>query len=184
MTFQYAVIYFFFFTLPLCQDKDLYLAGTEFGLLYIAHIYYWPKILYIIFKWLPIVYWFLLKVLKEPENYKRWSFQLKYLEAGVSILLGMFGSTSRRFLEFQCLHWKPAQNKRVSRYVTGNSINIYVIAESYVLIDFILLQGIVLKFNSNQKYATTAITTTILREIAFKSGCPLQVCANGKYYKD
>ncbi|XP_076093423.1 aspartyl aminopeptidase-like isoform X2 [Mytilus galloprovincialis] len=37
-----------------------------------------------------------------------------------------------------------------------------------------LHKGIVLKFNSNQRYATTAITTTILREIAFKSGCPLQ----------
>ncbi|VDI08197.1 aspartyl aminopeptidase [Mytilus galloprovincialis] len=37
-----------------------------------------------------------------------------------------------------------------------------------------LHKGIVLKFNSNQRYATTAITTTILREIALKSGCPLQ----------
>ncbi len=39
----------------------------------------------------------------------------------------------------------------------------------------VLLQGIVIKFNANQRYATTAVTTTVLREIASKAGVPLQV---------
>ncbi|XP_046358777.2 aspartyl aminopeptidase-like isoform X2 [Haliotis rufescens] len=35
-------------------------------------------------------------------------------------------------------------------------------------------KGIVLKFNGNQRYATTAITATILREVAKRVGAPLQ----------
>lgn len=36
-------------------------------------------------------------------------------------------------------------------------------------------QGIVVKFNANQRYATTAITTAILRQVAAQVGVPLQV---------
>ena len=36
-------------------------------------------------------------------------------------------------------------------------------------------QGVVIKINSNQRYATTAITTAILRQIATKVNVPLQV---------
>ena len=36
-------------------------------------------------------------------------------------------------------------------------------------------QGPALKFNGNQRYATTAITAAILREIASRCGVPLQV---------
>ncbi len=36
------------------------------------------------------------------------------------------------------------------------------------------MQGIVLKFNANQRYATTAITASILREVASRCGVPLQ----------
>ncbi|BFZ22616.1 hypothetical protein BsWGS_25655 [Bradybaena similaris] len=35
-------------------------------------------------------------------------------------------------------------------------------------------KGIVIKFNSNQRYATTSITATILRQVAKKVGVPLQ----------
>ncbi|XP_033730470.1 aspartyl aminopeptidase-like [Pecten maximus] len=35
-------------------------------------------------------------------------------------------------------------------------------------------QGYVVKFNANQRYATTAITTAILREVAKAAGVPLQ----------
>ncbi len=35
-------------------------------------------------------------------------------------------------------------------------------------------QGVVLKFNANQRYATTAITASILREVASRCGVPLQ----------
>lgn len=37
-----------------------------------------------------------------------------------------------------------------------------------------LHKGVVVKFNANQRYATTAITTAILREIAKQAGVPLQ----------
>ena len=37
------------------------------------------------------------------------------------------------------------------------------------------LQGVAIKFNANQRYATTAITAAILREIARIEQCPLQV---------
>ncbi|KAL5509018.1 hypothetical protein EMCRGX_G004299 [Ephydatia muelleri] len=40
-----------------------------------------------------------------------------------------------------------------------------------------LHKGPVLKFNANQKYATTAVTAAILREVARKSGVPLQEMA-------
>jgi len=36
-------------------------------------------------------------------------------------------------------------------------------------------QGVVMKFSSNQKYATTTITASILREVAWRCGQPLQV---------
>lgn len=35
-------------------------------------------------------------------------------------------------------------------------------------------QGVVLKFNANQRYATTAITASILREVASRCSIPLQ----------
>jgi len=35
-------------------------------------------------------------------------------------------------------------------------------------------KGVVIKFNANQRYATTAITATILRQIAEKAGVPMQ----------
>jgi len=38
-----------------------------------------------------------------------------------------------------------------------------------------LLQGVVIKFNANQRYATTAITASIVRQIASKVQLPLQV---------
>ena len=37
------------------------------------------------------------------------------------------------------------------------------------------MQGVVVKFNANQRYATTAITTAILRQVAAQVGVPLQV---------
>ena len=37
------------------------------------------------------------------------------------------------------------------------------------------VQGVVVKFNANQRYATTAITTAILRQVAAQVGVPLQV---------
>ena len=33
----------------------------------------------------------------------------------------------------------------------------------------------VLKYNANQRYATTAITASVIREVAAKCGVPLQV---------
>ena len=36
------------------------------------------------------------------------------------------------------------------------------------------VQGVVLKFNANQRYATTAITAAILREVASRGGVPMQ----------
>ena len=39
----------------------------------------------------------------------------------------------------------------------------------------VFYQGPVLKFNGNQRYATTAITASILRSVAEKSQVPLQV---------
>jgi len=39
----------------------------------------------------------------------------------------------------------------------------------------ILIQGVVIKFNANQRYATTAITASIVRRIASKVHVPLQV---------
>lgn len=38
-----------------------------------------------------------------------------------------------------------------------------------------MTQGIVVKYNGNQRYATTAITRAILRDIAAKVNVPLQV---------
>lgn len=38
----------------------------------------------------------------------------------------------------------------------------------------VLHKGIVIKFNANQRYATTALTTTIIRELARKRGVPMQ----------
>jgi len=37
------------------------------------------------------------------------------------------------------------------------------------------LQGVVVKYNANQRYATTAITASIIRQIANKLHVPLQV---------
>jgi len=39
----------------------------------------------------------------------------------------------------------------------------------------LVLQGVVIKFNTNQRYATTAITASIVRLIASKVNVPLQV---------
>ena len=39
----------------------------------------------------------------------------------------------------------------------------------------ILIQGVVIKFNANQRYATTAVTASIVRQIASKVHVPLQV---------
>ena len=36
-------------------------------------------------------------------------------------------------------------------------------------------QGVVIKFNANQRYATTAITASIVRQIASAVSVPLQV---------
>ena len=44
-----------------------------------------------------------------------------------------------------------------------------------ILINKCLFQGIVVKFNANQRYATTAVTTALLREIASRAEVPLQV---------
>lgn len=38
-----------------------------------------------------------------------------------------------------------------------------------------LHKGVVIKFNANQRYATTSITTAIVRDIAQKAQVPLQV---------
>jgi len=38
------------------------------------------------------------------------------------------------------------------------------------------MKGVVIKFNANQRYATTAITASIVRQIASKVKVPLQVC--------
>ena len=43
---------------------------------------------------------------------------------------------------------------------------------------FVDMQGVVIKFNANQRYATTAITASIIREIASKCHVPLQVNDN------
>lgn len=40
-----------------------------------------------------------------------------------------------------------------------------------------LHKGLVIKYNANQRYATTAITASILREVARKADMPLQVSA-------
>jgi aspartyl aminopeptidase len=38
-----------------------------------------------------------------------------------------------------------------------------------------LHRGVVLKYNANQRYATTAITASVIREVAAKCKVPIQV---------
>lgn len=41
-----------------------------------------------------------------------------------------------------------------------------------------------IKFNSNQRYATTAVTASVIREIGSRVGVPLQVCVFVCVYKN
>ena len=53
---------------------------------------------------------------------------------------------------------------------------------SSLIVCLFCAQGVVVKFNANQRYATNAITTTIIREVASKSGVPLQVRLSHLYH--
>ena len=64
----------------------------------------------------------------------------------------------------------------------GESVYSYGISSSFVFREkhesnhqSQLHRGVVLKYNANQRYATTAITASVIREVAAKCKVPLQV---------
>lgn len=72
-----------------------------------------------------------------------------------------------------CSKWSHSASQQ--RQCDTHHINKTYLCYEFSVLCVVWLQGVVLKFNANQRYATTSVTAAILREVASKVGVPLQV---------
>jgi len=62
------------------------------------------------------------------------------------------------------------------RYLSVHTVSVWLMGTLCMCVCvWISLQGVVIKYNANQRYATTAITASIVRQIASNLHVPLQV---------